>query len=245
MSNRPDDLDVLAGEFVLGLMNDADRDAFAQRLERDPAARAAVALAQERFLELDTSAPAAPDTERLWQRIETGLADRSGTVVDLEARRRQAASRAAAPARLVQSRGAFWRGFAAASVIAAIAAGAAWNLLAPPAPRMIVVLLDSDAKPVSIVETYAGQRVRIVPLDRIQVPENRTLQVWTLPDPATGPVSIGLIPPTGATTLDGPSLPAPKVDQLYEITLEPAGGSPTGRPTGPIIGKGFAKSPQI
>lgn len=31
--------------------------------------------------------------------------------------------------------------------------------------------------------------------------------------------------------------------QLYEITLEPSGGSPTGRPTGPIQVKGFAKSP--
>jgi anti-sigma-K factor RskA len=28
-------------------------------------------------------------------------------------------------------------------------------------------------------------------------------------------------------------------DQLFEITLEPRSGSPTGRPTGPIIAKGL------
>ena len=33
-------------------------------------------------------------------------------------------------------------------------------------------------------------------------------------------------------------LPAPRPDQLFEITLEPATGSPTGRPTGPVLFKG-------
>jgi hypothetical protein len=33
-------------------------------------------------------------------------------------------------------------------------------------------------------------------------------------------------------------LPPPGPDQLFEITLEPAAGSPTGRPTGPVLFKG-------
>ena len=43
-----------------------------------------------------------------------------------------------------------------------------------------------------------------------------------------------------ARTLELPlkDLPPPGPDQLFEITLEPAGGSPTGRPTGPILFKG-------
>jgi anti-sigma-K factor RskA len=35
-------------------------------------------------------------------------------------------------------------------------------------------------------------------------------------------------------------LPSPATNQFFEITLEPAGGSPTGRPTGPILFKGNA-----
>jgi anti-sigma-K factor RskA len=38
----------------------------------------------------------------------------------------------------------------------------------------------------------------------------------------------------------GTDLPMPIESQLYEITLEPATGSPTGRPTGPILYKGLA-----
>ena len=34
------------------------------------------------------------------------------------------------------------------------------------------------------------------------------------------------------------TLPPPGTDQLFEITLEPATGSPTGRPTGPVLFKG-------
>jgi anti-sigma-K factor RskA len=56
---------------------------------------------------------------------------------------------------------------------------------------------------------------------------------------------MGLLETVRATLLEGPTLPAPRANQLYEITLEPAGGSPTGRPTGPIIGKGFANAPRI
>ena len=41
----------------------------------------------------------------------------------------------------------------------------------------------------------------------------------------------------------GARLPEPKAGQLYEITLEPAPGSPTGRPTGPILVTGFARYP--
>ena len=81
------------------------------------------------------------------------------------------------------------------------------------------------------------------PLEPAPPPSYDTDRVWTLPNVATGPVSLGTLPTTRDTTLAGPSLPMPQPGQLYEITLEPAPGSPTGRPTGPILVKGFAKQP--
>ena len=42
-----------------------------------------------------------------------------------------------------------------------------------------------------------------------------------------------------------PDLPQPAAGQLYEITLEPAGGSPTGLPTGPVVGVGNAQVPVL
>ena len=67
------------------------------------------------------------------------------------------------------------------------------------------------------------------------------MQVWTKPDDSGPPVSLGLFE-TGtspALTVDG--LPTPQLCQLYEVTTEPAGGSPINLPTGPILGKGLAK----
>lgn len=85
--------------------------------------------------------------------------------------------------------------------------------------------------------------MRLVPLEDFEVPEGRVLQVWTLPDAETGPVSLGTLEGAADVRLAGPNLPLPADGQLYEITLEPAPGSPTGRPTGPILVKGFAKPP--
>ena len=74
------------------------------------------------------------------------------------------------------------------------------------------------------------------------MPAGRTLQVWTLWDQTRGPVSVGLIDRARRARFAVPTYPARK-EQIYEITLEPAGGSPTGRPTGPVLLKGFATTP--
>lgn len=239
---RDDDIGVLAASFVTGLMDEAERRTFEQRLAKEPNLRAAVEAARVRFLEIDVAARPLAPSAGLWDRIASGL-DQERRPISLAAARRASAAAPSAP-RPTTAR-AFWQGFAAASLAAALIGGSLWTALWPRNPRLVVVLLDAQARPVSIVETFEGQTIRVVPLGSIDVPQGRSLQVWTLPDPATGPVSMGLLPGATATTLKGPSLPAPKPDQLYEITIEAAGGSPTGKPTGPIVGKGFAKAPQI
>ena len=239
---EPHDMSLAAGEYVLGLMDDAARADFEARLTTNPELRRLVAMERERFLELDLTASGPAPSADLWRRIEQGVARAPSNVVDLDARRRQNTT-PSAPAGL--SRRGFWQGFAAASVLGLIASGIAYMQATPPPPRLVVVLLNDQAQPVSLVEALDDKRIRVVPLAAIDVPSNRTLQVWTLPDPATGPVSMGLLETVRATLLEGPVLPAPRPDQLYEITLEPAGGSPTGRPTGPIIGKGYARTPRI
>jgi anti-sigma-K factor RskA len=60
------------------------------------------------------------------------------------------------------------------------------------------------------------------------------LQLWALPQGATAPTSLGLIPPEGRVTVT-PDAIRPEPGMLIEISLEPPGGSPTGRPTGPIL----------
>ena len=102
---------------------------------------------------------------------------------------------------------------------------------------MIAVLLDGD-RAGAVVQTFADGRHVLLPLTSINVPDGRVLEVWTLPSRERGPVSVGLMDRARALTLRLQDLPATRPDQLFEITLEPETGSPTGRPTGPVVMKG-------
>ena len=93
---------------------------------------------------------------------------------------------------------------------------------------MVAVLLDGS-KPGAVVQAFSDGRVVLVPLVNINVPEGRALEVWTLPSRERGPVSVGLMNRARTLALSLKDLPAPGTDQLFEITLEPATGSPTGR----------------
>jgi anti-sigma-K factor RskA len=104
-------------------------------------------------------------------------------------------------------------------------------------PTMVAVLLDGD-RAGAVVHAFADGRVVLVPLTNINVPAGRALEVWTLPSRERGPVSVGLMNQARTLQLSLKDLPAPRPDQLFEITLEPATGSPTGRPTGPVLFKG-------
>jgi anti-sigma-K factor RskA len=102
---------------------------------------------------------------------------------------------------------------------------------------MIAVLVDGN-RTGAVVQAFADGRVVLLPLTAINVPAGRAIEVWTLPSRERGPVSVGLMDKARSLTLSLKDLPAPKPDQLFELTLEPATGSPTGRPTGPVLFKG-------
>ena len=87
-------------------------------------------------------------------------------------------------------------------------------------------------------EIFGSDDYVLLPLTSINVPEGKALEVWTLPSRERGPVSVGLMNQARTLTLSLKDLPMPRPDQLFEITLEPATGSPTGRPTGPVLFKG-------
>lgn len=245
MSAR-DDRMARAGDYVLGLMEEAERLRAEADMATDAEFRAAVDLLSNRMAALDDTAGRDPVPEGMWAAIDARLGETdadaataassagrslsSAPVVDLAARRRQTAWRPA---------------LMAASIAAALGIGyLAGTTFSPrPQPVVVVVLDTPDAVPGAIFEAFADDTVRIVPLQDFAVPEGKTLQVWTLYDPAVGPVSLGTLPSAVPAVLRGPDQPLPRADQLYEITLEPAPGSPTGKPTGPILVKGFATRP--
>lgn len=225
-----DEIQALAGEYVLGLLDDADARALERRMAQDVKLRDAVAGWRDRFNEIDASArPLAPSAE-LWNRIAKDVAAPA-----------QKAKRARGGLWISLR---FWRAAsfvgAAASVLLALFSGILIQQMQP-RPVAIAVLQGDDATPGAIIEAFADGSVRLVPLRAIEVPAGRILQIWTLWDRARGPVPLGIMPRAEQRRLaQDNNLPRPIDSQLYEITLEPAGGSPTGRPTGPILYKGLA-----
>ncbi len=220
-----------AGEYVLGLIEDAERAGFEAEMARDAELASMVARLEARMQSLDDTATGEADAS-LWTRIE----QRIDTLPQLPPR----------PANQNSVPLPRWAALAASIVLALGVGYLSGQLLSPrdARPVMVAVLInETDQSPGAIIEAFGDDSVHIVPLEQFAVPEGRVLQVWTLPDPATGPVSLGTLDGALEARLSGPDLPAPAQGQLYEITLEPAPGSPTGRPTGPILVKGFAKAP--
>lgn len=229
-------IEELADDYVLGLLEPSELALVEARIEHDADLRRAVAASRDRFLELDlTARPAAPSGS-LWQRIAEKVdAAPAGTPSPAPPR--------PAPANQ-NERQSWWRGLALTTTAASLLLGAMLvrAIISAPDPVVIAVLVDQSGQPLAIVEDYGNTAAKVTTLTDFAVPEDKSMQVWTLPSEERGPVSLGLLTSSASDLLHGPDLPRPKEGQLYEITLEPRQGSPTGRPTGAILVKGFAKA---
>ncbi|OZI29273.1 RNA polymerase subunit sigma-70 [Bordetella genomosp. 1] len=222
-TDTDDDLHALAGEYVLGTLPAQERQHVQARLPHDAALRDAVAYWEARLAPLnDLVEPQTPPAS-LWRRISATLDGK-----------RAAPSRAARGGwwhSLV-----FWRGLSSAALAAALVLASVLVLQPPPAaPQYVVVLVGPQSQaPGWVVQASGADAVQLVPLAAMQVPADRALQFWTKADDWSGPVSLGLVKPGEAVRIPLADLPPLVPNQLFELTLEPATGSPTGRPTGPI-----------
>jgi anti-sigma-K factor RskA len=242
------DLDnAMAGDYVMGLLDGAEHTAAEQRLATDPSFAHAVSAWRARLADLDLTAEETPPSPALWQRI----ADATKTApIDV-----LPSARAALRGATLWHDIKFWRvagigGCLAALLFAVIMIGALTTsrhlrhdliALAQSKPVYVAVLVNDATKEAgAIVNAFSNGRVELIPIRPIEVPAGRTLQVWTLWDRGIGPKSIGLTGQSRTLQLNLESLPETVQNQLFEITLEPEGGSPIGRPTGPILFKGNA-----
>lgn len=221
-----DRFETFAAEYVLGLLDDAATAEAERKLAADPAFAREVEAWRRRFAAFDDGAEPLTPGPNLWRRIEAGI--KGG----------QAARPAGSSAlRRWWSSVAVLRAGVLAAGIAALALAAGLGVAirhGQHQPELIAVLLDGN-RPGAIVHAFADGRVVLVPLTAIPVPEGRALEIWTLPSRERGPVSVGLLDRARTLHLQLRDLPPPGPGQLFEITLEPATGSPTGRPTGPIL----------
>jgi anti-sigma-K factor RskA len=223
--NRPELLDRLAAEYVLGLLRHGARARFERLCVELPPALIARQRWEERLLPLSLAlAPVAPDRNR-WPQIERALASLN-------------AGSAAPPAAAGPARRRWWPVAVAASLIAVALVVGKLTFWSAPTWQPLAVLAPANAAPLWRLERSAdGTQINIRALGPVTLDVAKSYELWVLPRGGGNPLSLGVLPrqggverqltPAQRTLLAGASQVA--------VSVEPAGGSPTGLPTGPVV----------
>ena len=225
----PERVDAVAGEYVLGTLRGQARVRFERLAHGDRRLSDAVHRWEERLLPLaEALRPVAPPS-RVWVAI-------------LQRIRGKTATRAQSSP---WSRVGSWRALALASLVAAFVLAVAVLMPAHERPQgtLVVVLAGQDTKPALIASVDRGGRsLTVKAIAPVALAADRALELWMLPDTGN-PRSLGLVSAVAPTGIARITLPAAAEQTLQNIpvlaiSLEPASGSPTGLPTGPVLYSG-------
>lgn len=235
--SRPELADRLAAEYALGTLRGAARRRFETLMLAHPVLRQATQDWQRRLDQLAQTTPAVQPSSRVWPAIQLRLFGEQGAPTTVgEAARRVARW---------WERLALWQGAAGIATTAAIALGVALSQPSPVQPPIVVVMAaNSDVpagavmQPVSFVASVSGDGRSLVvkPLSAGQtVALNKALELWAIP-PEGAPRSLGVVAQDGTTTVLRTELL--KNTSAFALTVEPPGGAPGGKPTGPVVSVG-------
>lgn len=215
---RNEHLDALCGEYLLGTLRGAARRRFERALADEPVVASRLASWRNLMTPQPAEAQRMQPDARLWQRISRDLAlDRYRTPW--------------------YARLALWRGWA----LAATAALAVWvgTTLVQVEPQLVEVATlasGEGAAGVTVAMSPDHQWMRLTAARPVQAGTDWSFEVWLLPQDGAAPLSMAVL-----ASLDGrvevPEALRERIrrgDKLA-VSVEPAGGSPTGAPTGPVI----------
>ena len=233
--NLEDGLDAIVAEFVLGTLTGEERDAFEERLATSSSLQASVAEWENRLSGMYDLVPESEPPPALWSRIDDTLGD------------------AAAQAPEVQDDGlidALTRGIrmwrwtaavaAAATVVLAAYIGADFirpNGAATQLPAFAILQPERPTSSWFVRVMEGGRHALISPISAPARAGGRDFELWAITGPNTAPLSLGVIQERRTTVLEIPASLRGRVTGgvTLAISVEPAGGSPTGAPTGPVV----------
>ncbi|HEY7810611.1 MAG TPA: anti-sigma factor [Allosphingosinicella sp.] len=229
--------DALAAEYVLRLLDGEEMLAARGRIGSEPGFAAAVEAWERRLSPMyEGVADVAPSAE-VWHRIEQAI-------------RAEASSAAPAEGNVVQfrRRERLWKTYAA--TMTAIAAGLALFLavkVAQPdvpqaqapagqAPALVAALSTEGGEATLAVTVSGDHRSVLVTPTRMAAVSGHSHELWLIPASGT-PVSLGVVAPDAPRRHSIPEAFASEVhaDTALAVSVEPVGGSPTGKPTGPVV----------
>ena len=207
--DEPENLDLLAAEYALGTLRGLARRSFERRRRREPFVDRRVTAWEERFALLALRLkPVAPSAE-VWPALQRRIGGSHGALRAL---------------------------VAAIALVAVIGFGwVVWQELRP--PQATAEFASASGEMLWHVELAArGDRLEVATIGQPAVPDARARELWALPE-GGAPVSLGLMPASGEVrlALDSRQRAALKAAANIAVSDEPAGGSPTGAPTGDVL----------
>ena len=212
-------LDRLAAEYALGTLRGSARRRFERLCVQSANARRALYRWEEDWSALSRALPQVQPSARVWTNVSRQL---FGEPVSAPRARRWRT----------------WQLATAAGLVAVVLiAGLIMRQLAPPPLQTLAVLGTDRAHPVWRLERQLPlTALTIEVVGTVPQAAGKSYELWALP-PGGAPVSLGLLPAAGRTerTLSKPQRLALLAADKVAVSLEPAGGSPTGSPTGPIV----------
>lgn len=231
--SRPHLADRLAADYVLGTLRGPALRRFEALLPAHPALRQSVQGWQERLSVLAMDVAPVPPSPQVWQAIQRRLFP-------------DVATQAPSPTRRWWQALGLWQGWAGVATVAAIALGVLLQQPSPVQPPIVVVMSTTDpalqktasgAAPQFVASISGdGRSLVLKPLQGAQVTAQQALELWALPASGAAPRSLGLVASNRVTTVMRAALL--EGTGAFAVSVEPAGGSPTGAPTGPVISVG-------
>jgi anti-sigma-K factor RskA len=227
MTLSPDD-DFAAAEFALGTLESGERATFAARRLREPELDAAIRAWEARLSPLaEATPPIAPPGDFL---------------PAIEARIRAAAAQPASDGvAALQKRLSRWR--AAAVAVGSLAAMLAIDIVTRERPHetgpreFVAVLQKSADSPAFVASINLDSRELTVRPLAAPPQAGKSYELWIIEPKLGPPRSLGVI--DAATVTRNPRLAAfdraVVEDATYAVTVEPEGGSPNGKPSGPPV----------
>lgn len=223
--------DLLAAEYVLGALPADERTDAARRIEAEPAFARLVDAWEARLAPMASGYGEAEPAASVKQALDRRLFGAGEP-----ARRRGA----------VWNSLFFWRGLATAAITALLMVIAILALAPPLAPvtgDRLVASLSADDSDVHYFVVY-DPRTAQIGLSHVSgaLAAGSDFELWVI-DGGQKPASLGVIPqgPNVHLKVAGALRRQIESGAVFAISLEPAGGSPTGQPTGPVVAVGDLK----
>ncbi|CAN8139940.1 Anti-sigma-K factor RskA [uncultured Thiomicrorhabdus sp.] len=239
--NKSDLQQRLADDYVMGLMSQQARRNFEKRMRQNPQLREQVQRSEALWNLLSLSIPERTPPRHVWNNIASQLFYEKPKSISQIRRNLQSTP---------QIQQTNWiKTWAIAASLATVGLTAYIGITQISLPvndntqqfvmdeatnQHLAVLINDDKQAGWLLKYHQGtQRIHVQTLQALRLDHQRTYELWIIADGVEQPQSLGLMPEVGEYELkltEQQMMLVAKVKK-FAVSIEPAGGSPTGLPT--------------